>query len=179
MKNLTVKKESRLKSILIDLSDWIDDQYRNIRWYWKNLKRAIEWGRFGWNHYDWEFESSFNVLQFKLDRLCREFKKCKIHYHSKDLKAINKLRKSLKFVRSEYWDNEAEKNISKKWGRFIKDPSKQGGFPWRRSKVTNEKDRKTYYKGLQKEYKKATEQHKKSIAEFCNILKDTPTDIGC
>ena len=111
-----------------------------IRVFFENLRRALAYFWLGFHNPDYDFDSVYNYLYFKLNRIKKYFEEDEFHDMSKYMKSLNlaiKLTKNLK-----------EDNYSLFFDKKLKEINEERGSP-------NESDIGIYYfKGLTEEQNK-------------------------
>ena len=90
----------------------------NIRVFYESLSRAIAFGRFVWDKYDFESDSMFAIMAFKLQRV----KKCMDEGYGVYPKPVKQAMKEAIKICNRLYENQYEepyrKAHDKKWGRM-------------------------------------------------------------
>jgi hypothetical protein len=86
--------------------------------YKERISRSLAFAKFGWGNYDYDFGNVWHLLYFKLRRLKNALENGHAIQDEEDMKALGELLRTVKRLRSKWYERPYWDAHDKKWGKL-------------------------------------------------------------
>lgn len=170
----------KIPPLLKKVEEYLHDKIASIHLFfrikYRKFMQAYQYAKYGWNDFDWDYVTIFDIMAFKMNRIEKCLKKGHHVQIKAEMDALKECQKICKRLRDEdFYEDKYYKLHNKKWGKanykFIKNDNNISTMQCSRKNIKTKEDKKLEVKDFLQMYKNSDKDWKKDVDRLCHLFK--------